>query len=99
MKGNVPAVLFTEQGLPDVGVEALVVVRSRIWDLVRGERVMLRAVLEGELSGTGEHRQLQFLEDFSIEGVNLGKGRDASSFEPLINQGFGRGLYVTQEPR
>ena len=74
MEGDVPAVLLAEHGLPYVGVETLVVVGSRIWDLVRGEGVVPYVVLEGELGGTCEHRLLQFLEDFSIEGVNLGKG-------------------------
>jgi hypothetical protein len=40
-------------------------------------------VLEGELSGTREHRMLQFPEDFSIEGVNLGKGGLSSILLPL----------------
>jgi hypothetical protein len=55
VEGDVPAILFTEDGFPYVGVEALVVVGSRIWDFVRGERVMLCVVLEGELSGACEH--------------------------------------------
>lgn len=84
MEGDVPAILLAKQGFPDVGVEALVVVRSRIWDLVRGERVMPRVVLEGELGGTCEHGMLEFLEDFAIEGVNLGKG-DFPSFLHALN--------------
>ena len=83
MEGDVPAVLLTKHGLPYVGVEALVVVRSRIWYLVRGERVVFRVVLEGELGGTCEHRLLQFPEDFTIEGVNLGKGNVFSILHPL----------------
>jgi hypothetical protein len=74
MESDVSAVLFTEHGLPDIGVDAFVVVRSRIWHLGWGERVVLRVVLESELSGTGEHRPLQLQEDFPIEGVYLGKG-------------------------
>jgi len=73
MKGDVPAELFTEHGLPDVGVDAFVVVRSWVRDLFWRERVVPGLVLEGELSRTREHRPLQFLEDFAIEGVDLGK--------------------------
>ena len=85
MEGDVPAVLFTEDGFPYVGVEALVVVGSRVWDFVRGERVMFGVVLERELSGTSEHGLLQFPEDFTIEGVNLGKGRDLSRILLALN--------------
>jgi hypothetical protein len=74
MEGRAPAELFTEHGLPDVGVDAFVVVGPWVWDLVWGERVMFGAALEGKLSRTCEHRPLQFLEDFAIEGVNLGRG-------------------------
>jgi len=66
MEGDVPAELFTEHGLPDVGVDAFVVVRSWVRDLFWGERVMLGFVLEGELSRTCEHRLPQFLEYFAI---------------------------------
>lgn len=83
MEGDVSTILLAEHGFPYVGVEALVVVRSWIWDLVRGERVEFCVVLEGELSRTGEHRLLQFLEDFTIEGVNLGKGDLPSLLVPL----------------
>ena len=76
MEGDVSAELFTIQGLPDVGVDAFVVVGSRVWDLVRGERMVFDAVFEGELGRTCEHRLLELLEDFAIEGVNLGgRGR------------------------
>lgn len=58
MEGDIPTELLAKHGLPDVGVDALVVVRSRVWDLVRRERVMLYAVLERELSRTCKHRPL-----------------------------------------
>ena len=73
MEGDISAVLFAEDGLPDVGVYAFVVIGPRIWHLFRWVRMVLCVVLEGELCGTCEHRLLQFFEDFAIEGVNLGK--------------------------
>ena len=91
MEGDVSAELFTEQGLPDVGVDALVVVRPWIRDLVWRERVVLCVVLEGELSRTCEHRPLQLLEDFAVEGVYLGRGGRLSWLFP-VNWGFGRRL-------
>lgn len=90
MEGDVPAELFTKHGLPDVGVDAFVVVRPRVWRYVGGEWVVFGVVLEGELSRTCEHRPFQFLEDFTIEGVNLGK-RGRLRWLP-INQEFWRGL-------
>jgi len=88
MEGDVSAELFTEQGLPDVGVDAFVVVGPWVWDLIGGERVMFGAFLDGELSRTCEHGPLQFLGDFTIEGVNLGKGGTLGLLLP-VNQGFG----------
>ena len=90
VEGDIPAELFTEHGLPDVGVDTFVVVRSRVWHLVRRKRVMFGVVLEGELSRTCEHRPLRFLGDFAIEGVYLGK-KGRLRWLP-INWGFGRGL-------
>lgn len=72
MEGDVPAELFAEHRLPDVGVDAFVVVGSWVWDLVWGVRVVFDVVLEGKLGRTGEHCPLQFLENFAIKGVNLG---------------------------
>jgi hypothetical protein len=97
VEGNVPAVLLTKHGLPDICVEAFMVIGSRIWDLFWGERVVFRVVLEGELSRPREHRLLQFLEDFAIEGGNLGK-RDHFDRLLSINWGFGRRLYVNRVP-
>ena len=92
MKGDVPAELFTEQGLPDVGIYAFVVVGSWVRDLVWLERVMFGAILDGKLSRTREHGPLQFLEDFAIEGVNLRKGGTLGLLFP-VDQEFGWGLY------
>ena len=92
MEGDVPAELFTEQSFPDVGVDAFVVVGPWVWDLVWGERVMFGALLDGKLSGTCEHGPLQFLEDFAVEGVDLGEGGTLGLLLP-VNQGFGWGLY------
>ena len=92
VEGDIPAELFTEQGLPDVGVDAFVVVGSWVRDLVWGERVMFGAFLEGKLSRACEHGPLQFLEDFPIEGVNLGRG-GSLGLPLLVNNGFGRRLY------
>ena len=55
MEGDVLAELFTENGLPDVGVDAFVVVGPGIWDLVGGERMVLDLFLEGKLGRTREH--------------------------------------------
>jgi len=49
VESDVAGELFTEHGLPHVSVDALVVVRSRVRDFVRGESMMLHVVLEGEL--------------------------------------------------
>lgn len=91
MKSDVPAELFTKQGFPDVGIDAFVVVGSWVWDLFWGKRVVFGAVLEGKLGRTCEHRLSQFLEDFAIEGVNLGEGGRLGRLLP-VNQGFGRSL-------
>lgn len=82
VESDVPAELFTKHGLPDVGVDAFVVVRSRVWDLAWRERVVLYVVLEGKLSRTREHRLFQLLEDFAIEGVYLGE-RSRMSWLPV----------------
>ena len=91
MEGNVPTELFTEKGLPDVRIDAFVVVRSWVGDLFWGERVMFGAFLDGELGRTCKHSPLQFLEDFAIEGVNLGEG--GLRWVLLVNWGFRRRLY------
>ena len=88
VESDIPAELFTKYGLPDVGIDAFVVVRSRVWDLARRERVVLYVVLESELSRTCEHGLLQLLEDFAIKGVYLGEG-GRLSWPLLVDQGFG----------
>jgi len=93
VESNVPAELFTEHGLPDVGVNALVVVGPWVRDFVCRERVILGIVLEGELSRTCKHRPLQLLEDFAIEGVYLGKGGRLR----WLSLGIGRRLYVNRD--
>ena len=84
MEGDIPAELFTEHGLPDVGIDAFVVVGPWVWDLFWRERVVFGFVLEGELSGACEHRLFQSLEDFAIEGVNLGAGSRLRRQLPVI---------------
>lgn len=97
MESNIPAILFTEHSFPNIGVDAFVVIGSRIWDLVWRERMMPRIVLESELGRTCQHCLLQFLEDFAIDGVNLGeRGLSGQGFPD--NWGFGGRLYVNREP-
>lgn len=94
MESDVPVMLLTEHGLPNVGVEAFVVIRSRVRDLLCREGMVFSVVLEGELGGTGEHRLLQFPEDFPIEGAYLGKRGLLHRLLPLNWRG-GR-LYVNR---
>ena len=91
MEGDVPAELLTEHVLPDVGVDAFVVVRPWVRGLIWRERVMFDVVLKGELGRTCEHRPLQLQEDFAVEGVYLGRGGRLSWLLP-INWVFGRRL-------
>ena len=84
MESDVTTELFTEHGLPDVGVDAFVVVGPRVWNLFWRERVVFRLVLEGELGRTCEHRPFQFLENFAVEGVDLGKGGRLGRLPPVI---------------
>ena len=55
MESDVPAELLTKHVLPDVGVDAFVVIRPGVRDLIWRERVVLCVVLEGELGRTCEH--------------------------------------------
>ena len=91
MEGDVPTKLFTKHVLPDVGIDAFVVVRPWVRGLVWREWVMFCVILEGELSRACEHRPLQLQEDFAVEGVYLGRGGRLSWLFP-INWGFGRRL-------
>lgn len=91
MEGDVSTELLTEHVLPDVSVDAFVVVRPWVWGLGWRERVMLYVVLKGELGGTREHRPLQLQEDFAVEGVYLGRGGRLNWLLP-INWVFGRKL-------
>jgi hypothetical protein len=55
MEGDVPAELLTKHVLPDVGVDAFVVVRPWVGDLIWRETVVLCVIFESELERTCEH--------------------------------------------